>query len=130
MAEKSVAERVLADAGLLPREMPDNFTFRKVREVLSGLDESDEGELQRAIAAAARLGVGGPLAVVIFVTHHLRGAHEAEVDRVEEGEAGEGFAVLVYPEGEVPVKTTNLPQGVGAGSRIKYDPAQGGYEPV
>ena len=130
MAEKRAAERALAESGLLPREMPDNYTFRKVREVLSGLEESNGEDLRRAIAAAARLGVGGPLAVVIFVSHHLGGAHEAEVDRVEEGEAGQGFAVLVYPEGEVPVKTASLPRGVTAGSWIKYDPVRGGYGPA
>lgn len=127
MAEKRAVGHVLAEGGLLPRELPDNFTFRKVKEVLSGLEESDEEDARRAIAAAARLGVSGPLAVVTFVSHHLGGAHEAEVDRVEEGETGERFAVLVYPEGEVPIGLTNLPIGTGAGARLRYDPAGGDY---
>jgi hypothetical protein len=50
------------------------------------------------------LEVHGALTVAIFIKHHLGGAHEVEVDRVEASEEGEVFAVLVYPEGELPLK--------------------------
>lgn len=131
MADTGDAERVLVEAGLLPREMPENYTSAKVREVLAGLESREEAELRAAAEAAKGLGVRGPLAVAVFVRHHLRGAHEAEVDRVAEREGtGERLAVLDYPEGEVPVALGALGLEVGAGDRLRYDPQAGRYVPV
>jgi hypothetical protein len=129
MAETGEAERVLREAGLLPREMPENYTFGKVREVLGALRGEEPRRLREAAEAALGLGVRGPLAAAIFVRHHLEGAHEAEVDRVSEGEGGERFAVLVYPEGEVPLPAERLPEEVSAGDMLRYDPGRRVYEP-
>ncbi len=129
MADITDAVRALAEAGLLPREMPENYTFAKVREVLAGLEGRGEAELRAAAVAASGLGVRGPLAAAIFVRHHIGGPHEAEVDRVAEHEGtGERFAVLVYPEGEVPVGVDLLPGGMSAGDRLGYDPGGGVYQ--
>jgi hypothetical protein len=127
MAEGGEAGRMLAEAGLLPQEMPDNYTFRKVREILAVLEESEPGRIGEAIATARRMEVWGALAAVIFTKHHLGGAHEVEVDRVEASEDGEGFAVLVYEEGELPLKVAHLPQEVEGGMRLRYDPVEGTY---
>jgi hypothetical protein len=121
---------MLVEAGLLPRELPNNYTFRKVREILTVLEEAGPERLGEAIAAARQIEVRGALAAVIFVKHHLGGAHEVEVDRVEAGEEGEGLAVLVYEEGELPLKLAHLPQGVEGGSRLRYDPMAGTYQSV
>ncbi|MET0645086.1 MAG: hypothetical protein ABW208_00610 [Pyrinomonadaceae bacterium] len=118
---------MLAEAGLLPREMPDNYTFRKVKKILPVLEEAKPERLREAIAAARQMGVHGALAAVIFIRHHLGGAHEVEVDRVEAGEEGEGFAVLVYEEGELPLKVAHLPQEVKGGMRLRYDPVKCSY---
>lgn len=118
----------LTEAGLLPAELPDNYTFRKVREVLSELEKPDASEFERAIEAARRLEVRGPLAAVIFIKHHLAGEHEVEVDRLVEDEGqGAGYAVLVYPEGEVPVRLGYLKGEARTGSRVHYDAASAEY---
>lgn len=127
MIEGGDAGRMLAEAGLLPREMPDNYTFRKVREILAVLGEAKPERLREAIAAVRQMEVRGSLAAVIFIRHHLGGAHEVEVDRVEAGEEGEGFAVLVYEEGELPVKLGRLPPEVKVGVRLRYDPVKCRY---
>ncbi|MCA1593788.1 MAG: hypothetical protein LC754_14290 [Acidobacteria bacterium] len=121
------AREILTGAGLLPREMPDNYTFNKVREILSTLESSGGEALRGAVTAASRLEVRGPLAATIFVKHHLAGAHEVEVDRLSESEEGVRYAVLVYTEGELPIKTNFLPEDVREGSRLSYDPSTGRY---
>lgn len=128
MDEGTDVERALVAAGLLPESMPSNYTSRKSREVLAALDGVDEGQLREAVAAVKLLELRGPLAVAVFIKHHLGGVHEVEIDRVEESEEGRGFAVLVYPEGEVPVRTEHMPEGVAGGSRLRYDPSKGRYE--
>jgi hypothetical protein len=122
------AKLLLTEACLLPPELPDSFTFRKVREILDGLKDAEEEKLREAIEAVERLKIRGPLAATIFVKHHLAGAHEAEIDRVDESEDGAQLAVLVYPEGEVPVQIEQLPQGISAGHRVRYDPSAGQYQ--
>lgn len=107
--------------------MPENFTYRKVRGILDGLEGFETDELRAAIEAATRLKIRGPLASVIFIKQHLAGAHEVEVDRVDEGEEGASLAVLVYTEGEVPVPVEQLPQNVSAGSLLRYEPSAGQY---
>jgi hypothetical protein len=107
--------------------MPDNFTFNKVREILDGLKDADADQLRGAIEAAGRLNIRGPLAATIFIKHHLAGAHEVEIDRVDESEEGAHYAVLIYPEGEVPVQVEQLPQNPSAGSRLHYDASAGQY---
>jgi hypothetical protein len=121
-------ERALTEAGLLPEVMPQNFTYRKVREVLTEIDAAEPAKLSEAIKAAARLNVRSPLALVIFIKHHLVGAHEVEVDRLSESdEQDKRFAVLVYPEGEVPISTEFLPDKVREGARLHYDPDKAEY---
>jgi hypothetical protein len=122
MENRNRAQELLVEAGLLPLQMPDNYTFRKVRELLAALEGKDEDEIRKAITLVAKQEIGGPLATVIFIKHHLGGAHEVEIDRLEESEAGVKYAVLVYPEGELPIKLTHLPPGVDAGSRLRYVP--------
>ena len=47
-------------------------------------------------------------------------------DRLEENEeTGTRYAVLIYPEGEVPVKVEHLPEEVGVGCRLQYQPSEG-----
>lgn len=130
MAEGGDGGRMLAAAGLLPREMPDNYTFRKVKEILAVLEEAEPERLGEAIAAARQMEVRGALAAAIFTKHHLGGAHEVEVDRVEANEEGEALAVLVYEEGELPLKVAHLPREVKGGMRLRYDPAEGAYQSV
>jgi hypothetical protein len=122
------AKLLLTEACLLPPELPDNFTFRKVKEILDGLKDAEEEKLREAIEALERLKIRGALAATIFVKHHLAGAHEAEIDRVDESEDGAQLAVLVYPEGEVPIQIEQLPQGISAGRRVRYDPSAGQYQ--
>lgn len=123
--------RRLVEAGLLPEEMPGNYTFNKVRQILSGLGETPPSELDAAISAALKLEVRGPLAALIFIKYHLQGAHEAEMDRVTEDEGGGArYGVLIYAEGELPVNVKYLPEGVGEGSRLRYEPAEGAYRRV
>jgi hypothetical protein len=122
------AKRLLTEACLLPEEMPDNFTFNKAREILGGLKTSETDELREAIAVAVRHKITGPLAVVIFVKHHLEGSHEVEIDRTEEGEEGSLFAVLVYPEGGLPIRVEHLPQNISPGTLLHYDSSQGQYQ--
>jgi hypothetical protein len=107
--------------------MPDNFTFNQVREILAHLKETEADELRAAIEAARRLQIRGPLAVVVFIKHHLTGAHEVEIDRVDEGEDGTRYAVLVYPEGEVPLPVGQLSQNPSVGGRLRYDPSAAQY---
>lgn len=127
MAEDE-ARRVLVESGVLPETMPDNFTFNKVREILGELDKSELGRVREGIEAAGRLGIRGALQSVIFIKHHLGGEHKVEVDRVDEGEGGARFAVLVYPEGEVPLSTDSLSPHIGVvGRRLRYDPSEGRY---
>jgi hypothetical protein len=121
------AKRLLSEASLLPALMPENFTYSRVRELLDGLEGTSEEELRGAIAAVQGQQIRGPLAVVIFVKHHLAGAHEAEVDRIEETEEGARYAVLVYTEGEVPVRLEQLPKDIAPGTRLRYEPAAGQY---
>ena len=121
------AQRQMVQAGLLPEVMPNNFTFRKVREILSQLENTDPVKLSKAINAAKGLKIRGPLASVIFIKHHLDGKHEVQVDRLEEGEEGIRFAVLVYSEGEVPIQVEFLPEGISNGSRLRYDPSEERY---
>lgn len=121
------AQKQLIEAGLLPEAMPDNFTFNKVREILSQLESIDTEKMREAIAAVKRLKIRGQLAAVIFIKHRLDGQHEVEVDRLEEGEEGSRFAVLVYPEGELPISVEHLPEGVNVGSRLRYDPVEERY---
>jgi hypothetical protein len=124
-------QSALVEAGLLPAEMPQNFTYRKVREVLAEIRVEDRAVLSAALAAAKRLEVRAPLAVVIFIKHHLQGAHDVEVDRVDESEEqSKSYAVLVYPEGEVAVGTEFLPDKAQAGTRVHYDPVIGEYSAV
>lgn len=131
MTNAGGAHAVLAEAGLLPRELPKNFTFDKVREILSALDGRSAEELRAGVEAASRLGVRGPLASALFVKHHAGGRHEVEVDRVEASEEGGGaYAVLVYAEGELPLSVGQLPAGVGAGMRLTYEPEAGRYVPA
>lgn len=128
MSETGGAHALLAQAGLLPLELPRNFTFDKVRELLPALDALGTEELRAGVEAARRLGVRGPLASVLFVRHHAGGAHEVEVDRVEASdEGGGGYAVLVYPEGELPLSVEQLPKDVGPGTRLSYEPGAGRY---
>ena len=121
------AQKQLTDAGLLPEVLPNNFTFNKVREILSRLEQSDVDKLSDAIGAAKGLKIRGPLASAIFIKHHLDGEHEVEVDRLEESEEGTRFAVLVYPEGEMPVQVEHLPEGIQGGNRVRYDPSKERY---
>lgn len=118
---------MLTEASLLPAELPDNFTFNKVRELLDGLNDHQDDLLREAIAAAGKLKIRGALAIVIFLKHHLAGAHEVEIDRLEEGAEGVQFGVLVYPEGELPIPSESLPADASAGASVHYDPAQGKY---
>lgn len=122
------AKRLLTEASLLPTEMPNNFTFNKVREILDGLKDAGEDELREALEALRRLRIRGPLAATIFIKHHLAGVHEAEIDRVDESEEGARLAVLVYPEGEVPIEVEHLPQDISAGRCVRYDPSAGQYQ--
>lgn len=108
--------------------MPASFTFNRVRELLDGLDASAIAKLPAAIAAAKRQQISSPLPVVIFIKHHLEGAHEVEIDRIEESEAGVSYGVLVYAEGEVPIDMTHLPQTAAQGVRLHYDPGTGQYQ--
>ncbi len=118
----------LAEAGLVPAEMPKSFTYNKVREILSGLEGAAPDALAGAIGAAQRLKVRGPLAAAIFIKHHLSGAHDVEVDRIEENEEqGTQYGVLVYAEGELPLSIECLPAGTGAGSRLHYEPSKEAY---
>lgn len=128
MTDGGEAQRLLAEAGVLPREMPHNFTYDKVREVLTQLGEAEPARLREAIESARALELTNPLAAVIFISHHAEGAHEVEVDRLEEDEGGGGrYAVLIYPEGEVPIKVEHLPEGIVAGSHLHYLPPEGRF---
>jgi hypothetical protein len=71
---------------------------------------------------AQRLEIRGPLAALIFIKHHLDGAHEVEVDRIAESAEGARYAVLIYTEGELPVPLECVPRNIEAGSRLRYDP--------
>ena len=130
MENRNSVEVLLVEAGLLPVQMPNNYTFRKVRELLAGLEGKDEDEISKAITLAKRQEISGPLATMIFIKHHLGGAHEVEVDRLEESEEGVKYAVLVYPEGELPIKLKHLPQSVQGGSLLQYSATDGQYESV
>ena len=128
MTHQGKAQQLLAEAGVLPREMPRNFTYDKVREVLTQLEGAEPVQMREAIAHARRLEINSPLAAVIFIRHHIAGAHEVEVDRLEENEEdGTRYAVLVYPQGEVPIKVENLPEEVGVGSRLQYQLLEGQF---
>jgi hypothetical protein len=122
MENRNRAQELLVEAGLLPGQMPENYTFRKVRELLAGLEGKDEDEIRKAITLSTRQEISGPLATMIFIKHHLGGAHEVEIDRLEESEEGIKYGVLVYPEGELPIKLKHLPEGADAGSRLRYVP--------
>lgn len=121
-------ERRLVEEGVLPAAMPANYTFNKVRSVLSEIDGTEEARLSEAVRAAKALSLSSPLATIIFIKHHLAGAHEVEVDRVVRNEEeGKAFAVLVYTEGEVAVGTEHLPENLHEGVRLSYDPKAGNY---
>lgn len=130
MENRNRAQELLIEAGLLPRQMPDNYTFRKVRQLLAGLEGKAEDEIRKAITLAVRQEISGPLATVIFIKHYLGGTHEVEIDRLEENEEGVKYAVLVYPEGELPIKLTHLPQGIEGGRRLQYSATDSRYELV
>jgi hypothetical protein len=121
------AQRLLVEAKILPEVMPGNFTFNKVREILQSLERASEESLREAIEAAEKLNIRGALAITIFIKHHLEGEHKVEVDRMEEGEEGARFAVLVYTEGEVPLPVESLPSHVDAGVRLRYAPSEWRY---
>jgi hypothetical protein len=121
------ARRLLVEMKFLPEVMPNNFTFNKVREILQGLENLDHDKLREAIEVAGKLKIRGPLQAMIFIKHHLEGAHEVEVDRFAEGEEGRHFAVLVYPEGELTIQIEDLPAGVNVGSQLHYHPAKKKY---
>lgn len=127
MADQNRAQEMLVEAGLFPQEMPENYTFKKVRKLLAELGNVDQEKMRTAIEAATGKDVSGALAVMIFIKHHLGGSHKVEVDRLEENEEGVQYAVLVYPEGELPIKVKYLPKGTDAGSRLLYLPT-GFYE--
>lgn len=123
------AQNILVEAGLLPEEMPNNYTFNKVRKILSDLSAADSSALKEAIARALKLEMTGPLAVVIFIKHHLLGPHEVEVDRVIEHEEQDvRYGVLIYPEGELAVKVKYLPDHTKEGSGLSYEPVEGAYK--
>jgi hypothetical protein len=130
MENRNRAQELLVEAGLLPGQMPDNYTFRKVKELLAGLAGKDDEEIRQAITIAVGQEISGPLATMIFIKHHLGGVHEVEIDRLEESEEGVKYAVLVYPEGELPLKLTHLPQGVHSGSRLQYSETDSQYQLV
>lgn len=119
-----LTRRELVEAGLLPEAMPNNVTFNKVRAILSKLENTDPEKLRVAIGAATGLKIRGPLASMIFIKHCLSGAHAVEIDRIAESEEGKRFAVLVYPEGEVPIEVELLPEGVNDGRQLRYDPSE------
>ena len=121
------AQRLMVEAKILPETMPVNFTFNKVREILRELDHAGQDKLREAIEASGKLKVRGPLATVIFIKHHLEGEHEVEVDRVDEGADGARLAVLVYPEGEVPIPVESLPPQIDIGVRLRYNSAERRY---
>lgn len=118
---------LFVEAGLLPEVMPDNYTFNKVREILRGFELAGQDNLREAIEATGKLKLRGPLATLIFIKHHLEGEHEVEVDRIDEGEDGARLAVLVYPEGEVPIPVESLPTHVDVGVRLRYAPSKCSY---
>jgi hypothetical protein len=126
MAEDQ-ARKLLVEAGVLPETMRESVTFNKVREILRELDNSDQGRLRTAIETAGRLGIRGPLQSVIFIKHHLAGEHQVEVDRIDESEDGARLAILVYPEGEMPISVESLPTQIDVGTRLSYDPSEGRY---
>ena len=66
MSDATKAQEVLAEAGLLPREMPKNYTFDKVREILDSLAGAGAEDLRAAAAAARALALRGPLGAAIF----------------------------------------------------------------
>jgi hypothetical protein len=107
--------------------MPENFTFNRVKEILDQLKDAEDADLRAAIEAALRLKIRGPLAAVVFVKHHLSGAHEVEVDRIDEGEDGTRYAVLVYPEGAVPLQVEQLSRTPATGDHLRYDPSAAKY---
>lgn len=121
------AQRLLVEAKILPEAMPLNSTFNKVREILRGLENADQDKLSEAIEAARSLKIRGPLSTLIFIKHHLEGEHEAEVDRIDESEEGARLAVLVYPEGEVPIPVESLPTHIDTGVRLHYDLSKRSY---
>jgi hypothetical protein len=122
------ARRLLTEAGFLPEVLPENFTYRKVRELLADLERCGQAELGEAVRAAKKLQISGPTATLIFIKHHLEGEHEAEIDRLDESEEGIRYGVLVYAEGEVPVRAEYFPGEVSAGSRVRYDPVETRYK--
>jgi hypothetical protein len=121
------AQTILTEAGLLPRAMPINHTFDRVRAILLELEDGDQDKLRAAVALAEGLKIRGPLAAVIFIKHHLDGAHEVEVDRIAESAEGTRYAVLIYKEGELAVPLECVPRNIEAGSRLRYDPNSGLY---
>ncbi len=121
-------QRALIEAGLLPEDLPQNFTFRRVREILAEMETVKPAKLSAAVDAATRLQISAPLAAIIFIKHHLSGAHQVEVDRVAENEEQrKRYAVLVYPEGEVTVGADFLPDKIREGTLLSYDPDKGEY---
>lgn len=111
----------------MPEALPESFTFRKVRELLVELENREQGRLDEAIKAIKGLKIHGPLAALIFIKHHLDGGHEVEIDRIEESEDGIQYAVLIYAEGEVPLRVEWLPKNVSEGVHVRYDPVEARY---
>lgn len=128
MENRNRVYELLDEAGMLPRQMPENYTYKKVKEILTHLEGKDEDEIRKAITLAVKQEISGPLATMIFIKHHLVGEHEVEIDRLEESKEGVKYAVLVYPEGEVPIKLKHLPQGIQSGSQLQYSQTEGQYE--
>lgn len=128
MTRGAKAENLLIKAGILPEKMPHNYTYDQVREVVSSLGGYEESLVRGAVPVLSRLGISGPLQSAVFIKHHLSGEHEASIDRViTNEETGDRYAVLTYPEGEVPVKLDKLPEGARAGRKLRYSPTEGEF---
>ena len=128
MAQGATVKNLLIKAGILPAKMPHNYTYDQVREVVSTLSGYDEALVSGAISMLARLGISGPLQSAVFIKHHLAGEHEVSIDRLMTNEETEDqYAVLTYPEGEVPVRLDMLPDGARAGRKLRYSPTEGKF---
>lgn len=111
--------------------MPKNYTFDKVREMLTGIKVADPQTLKESIEAAQWHEIKGALTAAIFVSHHLAGDHDVSVDRlITDEETGERYAVISHAEGELPIKMAKNARGVRAGSTLRYEAADGGYKLV
>jgi hypothetical protein len=128
--ERERLEKLLIEARVLRASMPNNYTYNKVREILTDLEKAEEGALKEALTPLAAYGIKSPLGAVTFLKRDLGGRHKVGVDRVTMTEQGEELAVSDYPEGGLPIPVKNLPRGLGEGVRLRYDPASGRYTKV